>query len=418
MIYRKRYLEAKVGRYADEFPAILILGARQVGKSTLLGHVHGQRAKTFVFDPVVDVANARRDPDFFLDQNPGPLILDEIQYAPELLPAIKRRIDRDRCAGAYFMTGSQNLALLKNISESLAGRVVVLELGPMTTSEKNGCVSLPASPWLKVLLDAGGGMPDLSDRVRVPKNGDNDTLFSRVWRGGMPIVLDKMNDLLGDIMSSYLRTYVERDVRMVAQAGDQHLFSRFLGICAALTAQEINHSQLGREIGVTPQTAGRWLAVLRATYQWIEIPAYHGNAMKKVSGRAKGYICDTGLASHLQYVSSPDALSVHPLQGALVETYVVHDLLNSICALPAAPKVYHWRKYSGAEVDLVLERDGIFWPVEIKSATHIKSSHCEGLRAFRSEHPHLVHGPGIILAPVEEVTCMPGNIIVIPYDLS
>lgn len=396
----------------------MILGARQVGKSTLLNHVHGQKAKTFIFDPVVDIGNVRQDPDFFLDQNPGPLILDEIQYAPELLPAIKRRIDRNGRAGGYFMTGSQNPALLRNISESLAGRVVVLELGGMTTVEKSESASASSAPWLNALLDARGGLPDLSGHTRVPKTAEDDSLFSRIWRGGLPIMLDKSNDMLGDVMSSYLRTYVERDIRRLAEVEDQQLFTRFLGLCAALTAQEINHSQLGREIGITHQTAKRWLALLGATYQWIEIPAYHGNALKKVSERPKGYIRDTGFAAYLQYISSPDALAGHPLQGALMETYVVQDLLNTFCVLSLPPKVYHWRKHSGAEVDLVLERDGIFWPVEIKSTTRISSSHSEGIRLFRADHPHLRHGPGVILAPVEQVTCLPENVLVVPYDLA
>ncbi|MEI8242885.1 MAG: DUF4143 domain-containing protein [bacterium] len=410
-------MEAKLVRYAVEFPALLILGARQVGKSTLLNHIHGHKAKTFVFDPIVDIGNARQDPDFFLDQNPGPLILDEIQYAPELLPAIKRRIDAQGRMGNYLMIGSQNLALLKNIAESLAGRVIVLELGSMTTVEKNGAVSADSEPWLKTLLAAGGKMPELSGHTRVCKTAKNDSLFDRIWRGGMPITLDKGNERLGDVMSSYLRTYVERDVRIMAQVDDQHLFTRFLSLCAARTAQEINHSQVGREIGITPQTAKRWMALLAATYQWIEIPAYHGNALKKVSERSKGYICDTGLAAHLQYISSPDALAVHPMQGALMETYVVRDILNTFNALARPPKVYHWRRYSGAEVDLILERDGIFWPIEIKSTTRINAKHSEGIRLFRSHHPHLQHGPGVILAPVEQVSCLPENNIIIPYDL-
>jgi predicted AAA+ superfamily ATPase len=388
-----------------------------VGKSTLLAHLFGDKAEHIVFDPVVDVGNARRDPEFFLNQHPPPLILDEIQYAPELLGTIKRRIDRQPAAGQYFLTGSQNLALLKNVSESLAGRVIVLDVGPMTPAELNGCADPEGGTWLASLLDAGTGVPSLAGRFRLAPGDKEDTVYRRLWRGGLPLLLDRADNLVHDILSSYVRTYVERDVRAFAEVSDQQQFTRFLALCAALTAQETNHSQLGRELGVTPQTAGRWLAILRATFQWIELPPFAGSAIKRISGRPKGYLSDTGLAAHLQRLSSPTALEGHPALGALFETAAVGTLMRGFGLISSPPQVYHWRTHGGAEVDVLLERDGIFWPIEIKAAARITSADARGIKAFRATYPHLRHGTGVVIAGVEAPDRLSEDILIVPYDL-
>ncbi len=417
MNYRGRLLEAKLIRYAKEFSALLLMGPRQVGKSTLFAHLFGTQARHIVFDPVVDVGNARQDPDFFLDQQPPPVILDEVQYAPELLGAIKRRIDRRPAPGQYFLTGSQNLSLLKRVSESLAGRVLVLDLGGMTLSELRGRGQPSGATWLAALMEAGTRAPDLSSFHRLMPASKDDTLHRHLWRGGLPLLIDRADDLVPDILASYLRTYVERDVRALAEVHDQQQFTRFIALCAALTAREVNHSQLGRDIGVTPQTAGRWLGVLKATFQWIEVPPFHGNSIKRISGRPKGYLADTGLAAHLQRMSSPEALSGHPSLGALFETWVVGDILRRFCLMHTPPQVYHWRRHSGAEVDLLLERDGTFWPIEIKAASRVTMADARGIHAFRAAYPNLRHGVGIIVAAVEEASRLSEDVLVVPCDL-
>jgi predicted AAA+ superfamily ATPase len=324
--YHSRYIEAKALRHASNFSVLLVLGARQSGKSTLLGHLFGAGATRHTFDPLTDVGNARQDPDFFLDQNPAPLILDEIQYVPEMIAAIKRRVDRDPAPGQYFLTGSQNPALLKSIGESLAGRVMVLDMHPMVLAEVKGLAEPDRACWLDTLLDAGPQTPDLAAFERLPREAAADTLFRRVWRGGYPRLLGFQDADVSDIFSSYFQTYVERDIRVLLDVRDEQQFGRFVALCAALTAQEINHAQLGREVGVTPQTADRWLAALRATYQWIEVPGYHGNTVKRVIGRGKGYFTDAGLAAWFQRISSPAALAGSPALGALFETYVALSL--------------------------------------------------------------------------------------------
>ena len=236
----------------------------------------------------------------------------------------------------------------------------MLDLGPLTLSERQGWGAGSGRVWLDLLLEAGSTLPDLSCQERVPRVAPLTTVFEVLWRGGYPRTLDQSPDVIVDIMQSYVCTYVERDVRTLTNVQDQQQFTRFLSLCAALTAQQVNHSQLGREIGITPQTASRWLNVLKATYQWLELPPYHGNTIKRISGKPKGYPTDTGLACFQQRISSAEALSGHPLLGALFETHVVLDIHRNFHRLTMPPQVHHWRTLAGAEVDLLLERDGIF----------------------------------------------------------
>jgi len=390
MSYRARYAEARLADYARVFKVVLVTGARQVGKSTLLAHVLPD-VPSFVFDPVQDLVGARRDPDLFLQNQPRPLVLDEVQYAPELLPSLKRLVDRSDARGQYFLTGSQNLALLRSVAESLAGRVGVLHLLPMTSREMGADTPPPA--WLDAYLNGAGPIPDLLP----PPIHDDGGLFRALWRGGLPGLLDLPDRLVPDYLRSYVQTYLERDVRLVADVADLVTFRRFLGLAAALTGQELNDSHAGREIGVSPQTARRWYAVLAATWQWIELPPLTRNAVKRVSQRRKGHLHDTGLACHLQRITSPDALAVSPLLGALFETWVLHALRGQFAGMGVAPDVLHWRSAGGAEVDLVLERDGTLFPIEVKCKTNPTGHDARGLRAFRDTYREQRLGPSLLV---------------------
>jgi len=416
MKYRRRHTERKIRQYRKVFPVLLVTGARQVGKSTLLREVLGPDVPHVVFDPVLDVGAARQDPEFFLAQHPPPVVLDEVQYAPELLAVIKRWVDRSPKPGQYFLTGPQNLAMLRNVSESLAGRVMVLDLPALSLAERCGCAGPMTESWVDDLFEEDA-VERLRARDRLPALASEPTLFARVWRGGMPGILDLADDMLPDVFASYVRTYIERDVRQMAAVEDQHMFSRFLALCAALSGQEINHSQLGRELGVTHQTARRWIALLSASFQWVEVSAYHGNTIKRIARKPKGYLADTGLAAHLQRISSPQALGGHPLQGALFETHVVLDILKQLQMCKTRPQVLHWRSHGGAEVDLLLERDAVYVPIEIKSAARVTTGDARGILAFRETYPQLRHGPGVILAATEEVSVLPNGVIAAPYDL-
>ncbi len=410
-MYLHRQQTERLRKLIQFFPAVVITGARQVGKSTFIKHVLGAQAAYVEFDPVVDVENARQDPDLFLNNRAPPLILDEIQYAPEVVAAIKRRIDKDRSPGQYVLTGSQQWGVLRSMAESLAGRAVFLDMDSFSLAE---IAQSPVPPWLLSWLDG----PDrfLSQRPsRLPLKG---TLYEHLWRGFLPEAQFLPLDLLPDFHQAYVRTYIERDVRLLADVSDWQLFGRFVRLLGALSAQEINYSQIGRELGITPQTARRWLDVLRATFQWFEVPAYEGNAIKRVSGRPKGYFADTGVACMAQAISSPNAIASHPLWGALFETAIACEVRKQCALMSPRPQLYHYRSRGGAEVDLLLERDGTFFPIEIKAKSHPGRGDTRGITAFREAHPHLKIEHGLVLAPCETMYPLSDRDHAVPWDLA
>lgn len=409
MKYKPRLLAGRLQQMIERFPVVVVCGARQVGKSTLVHHAL-PGWDTVVFDPAQDIGNARQDPDLFLDNHPAPLVLDEIQYAPELVAAIKRRVDRQRLPGQYVLTGSQQWAVLRTASESLAGRAVFLELEGFSLAEIAQCSS--PDHWLaRYLQDPEAFIAQPVTRLSLLR-----TTYQQLWHGCLPECDSLEREWVGVFLRAYLQTYIERDVRLLSDVSDWQQYGQFVRLVAALTAQEVNHAQLGREIGVTPQTARRWLSLLRATYQWYEVPAYHGNTAKRISGKPKGYFADTGLACSLQMISSPEALAGHPMAGALYETAVVAEIRKLSAALSTPPALHHWRSHGGAEVDLLLERDGRLYPVEIKLTTRPQNRHTRGFAALRQTYPQARIAPGLVICAAERSWRLNEIDVAVPWD--
>lgn len=409
-MYLNRAMSTRLYELLDLFPAVVISGARQVGKSTLLLHHLAEKADFVVFDPVLDVEDARRDPELFFENHTTPLVLDEIQYAPELLTVLKRRIDRERKPGQYILTGSQQWGVMKSVAESLAGRVVFLDLEGFSLLEADDRAR--DIPWLHAWLDAtdtvcAQGVDRLEGRHR---------LYEALWRGWLPEAQLLPQNAVTDYFRAYFRTYIERDARLLADISDWQQFGRFMRLAAALTAQPINFSQLGREIGITPKTARRWLDILKATFQWYEVPAYSGNTLKRISEKPKGYIADSGVACFSLAVSTPKAVPSHPQWGAIFETAVYGEVRKALSLLSSCPRVYHWRTHGGAEVDLVLERDGIFYPIEIKAASNPSRHALSGIRAFRKTYPHLKTAPGLVVCPCKKFRKISKRDYLMPWD--
>ena len=407
--YHERSLTDRLRELAGVFPAIVVVGARQVGKSTLLSHTFGMVAETVVFDPVIDVGNARQDPELFLANRKTPLILDEVQYAPELVAALKRQIDRDRTPGRYILTGSQQWGVFSSLAESLAGRAVFLDLEGFSLAEIAGRAK---AGWLAAYLDDPQAFVALSiKRLRLPGN-----LWEILWRGNLPEAQFIPLNTIPAFLQAYQRTYIERDVRLLAEVNDWHLFGRFIQLCAALTAQEVNQNQFGRELGIHHATAKKWLAMLSATFQWYEVPPYHGNSIKRLSGKRKGYFADTGLLCALQAMASPETIGGHPLWGSLFETAVMAEIRKQSSLLPVPPNIYHWRAHSGAEVDVVLEYNGVLYPIEIKASSRPKRSDVRGIAAFRDAYPKREVSPGLIVCPCAEKARITETVWSLPWD--
>jgi predicted AAA+ superfamily ATPase len=405
--YKIRHLEDKLRLVSKHFKAVLILGARQMGKSTLLGNVFPQ-LRHITFDPIQDLYGARADPDLFLDNFPSPLILDEVQFAPELLPAIKRKVDLSPQKGQYFLTGSQNFNILKNIAESLAGRVCILHLGNMTPFETT---DVPHGHWLKTYLDCPENM------LQNYKGKTDSPLYETLWKGGLPGTLDIPETLASTFFSSYIQTYIERDVRTIEMITDVSLFNRFIGITAALTSQEINSTQLGRDIGISPAIASRWVDLLKGTYLWKETLPFFGNTLKRLAKKRKGYITDTGIACYLQRISSPQGLANHPLLGAIFESFCVNMIMNISDSFYTPPHFYHWRTAAGAEVDLILDYNGRLYPIEIKCKSNITSYDTRGIKAFYETYQETQNiAPALILYAGDQCYRAGENITVMPWN--
>lgn len=408
-MYHHRLQTDRLRLLARSFPVVVVSGARQVGKTTLLRHCFPEYDYV-VFDASLDIENARREPDLFLLNHPPPVILDEIQYAPEVVAAIKRRVDRaPERAGQYLLTGSQQWQILQRLSESLAGRSAFLDLFGFSIPE---IVDAPGG-WLPGWLEA---KDDFLAQARTAGRYEGQ-LPEWLWRGSLPRAIALETEVIPDFWSGYHRTYVERDARLLGEVDDWQEFGRFVRLMSALTAQEINYSQLGREIGMTPQTARRWLKILEGTYQWFELAAFSGNPTKRVSSRPKGYFADTGLACHHARLSSPRALTSHPLYGALFETAMAGELIKQAAVLPARPVFYHWRSAGGAEVDLILERDGRLHPFEIKLTAAPTRRMASGITAFREAHTHLDVAVGALLCAVDQPRWITEDVMALPWNL-
>jgi predicted AAA+ superfamily ATPase len=404
-MYKQRHIEQNVIELSTCNKIVLITGARQVGKSTLLTHLFPSM-KHITFDPLHDTYGARADSDLFLKSFPSPIILDEIQYVPELLSALKRLVDTNTNFGQYFLTGSQNFLMMKEISETLAGRVAILNLYPMTQLEMHS----HSSHWLDKYL-----MRDVDFHKNL-EAVSTAPLFETIWRGGMPALIDRTANTLPNYFESYLRTYIERDILTTSNIQNIQNFTLFARFLAANTAQEINLSHLGREVGVSPATAAQWKTVLQMTYFWLELPAYHKNAIKKITHKSKGYVFDTGMACHLQRITSADALSQYPGRGALFENYCVNQIHGYLQKKISSPQLYHWRTTNNAEIDLILEQDGWLFPIEFKCKTTVNGNDAKWFKRFKETHSDAQIFKGVIVYAGDVVRYVTEDVIAIPWN--
>lgn len=412
MPYLKRLIEKKLNKLAQHFPALLITGARQVGKSTLLGHQF-PHVKHLTFDPIIDVYNAKADPDLFIQHLQTPIILDEIQFIPQVLSSIKRKIDGDKITGEFFLTGSQNFSMMHHVSETLAGRIAILTLQTLCIAEMAQKTNL----WLNAFIkNPNAFFKNATGICFCTHLNKGIPLHEMLWRGFYPGLIEMPNDIIQDALESYFKTYIERDVRTLIDVNDVHTFSKFVMLLANLTAQEINYSELGRDINITAQTAKRWMDVLIACFQWTSVPAFSTNTIKRISQKPKGYLTDTGMACHLMRIGSSEALQAHPNLGALFETMVVQDILKQIPLLDERVAVYHWRAHSGAEIDLLLEVNNRYFPIEIKHKSNPTAKDARGIQAFKDAYPHLQIEMGLILAPVKTMYPVTPHCYAMPFD--
>lgn len=344
-----RECEPLVRRMAQQFPAVLVTGARQVGKTSLLRRLF-PGASYLTLDFPGHAEAARTAPDQLLDQYRPPLILDEIQYVPDLLRHVKVRIDRDRSPGQYLLTGSQVFALMQGVSESLAGRCGVLTLHTLSLGE-----------------------------LAARENGADEADY--LFRGGYPALYGDTEAELW--FPSYVATYLERDIRNVLRIGDLQEFHRFMRVCALRNAQVLNYSDLARDAGVSPNTARKWLGLLEASGILALAEPYFGNRTKRLIKAPKLVFLDSGLAAFLAGFRSAGGLFGSPYAGAFWEAYVFGQVFRQGANLGRPVSVHYWRTAGGQEVDLVVELGaGEIWAAECKWKEHPGPGDEGGLRAL------------------------------------
>jgi predicted AAA+ superfamily ATPase len=357
-VYLTRTAERFVAAAAQQFPVLLVTGARQTGKTTLLRHA-SETDRTYVsLDDSRILDLARRDPVLFLQRFRPPLLIDEIQYAPELLPYIKMEVDQAARPNLFWLTGSQQFHMMKGVSESLAGRVAVIQLLGVSRRE---CVGQDSDLGPFLPTPAALGARTLgTERVGVLE------LYRAIWRGTYPaIALHETMDR--DLFyGSYVQTYLQRDVRDLARVGDELAFLRFLKIGAARTGQLLNLSEFARDADIAVNTAKSWLSILKASGIIYLLEPYHNNVNKRMIKTPKLYFLDTGLAAYLTEWSSPETLEAGALSGAIFETWVIAELLKSYLHRGKQPPFYFYRDKDKKEIDLLIVSDGTVYPLEIK----------------------------------------------------
>lgn len=403
-IYIPRTLESTIRQASRQFPVLLVSGPRQVGKTTLLRHLAvDERAYVTLDDPAL-VELARAEPGLFLERFKPPILIDEIQYAPQLFPLIKMAVDQQREPGDFWLTGSQKFHLMKGVSESLAGRVGIMNLAGLSRMERqgHGAVDAPFSPDASVL----------NDRLAVAKPMDLEQLYNVIWRGSFPAIAlsEEMDRDL--FYSSYVQTYLQRDVRDLARVGDESSFMRFLRAAAARTGQLLNLSDLARDADVSPNTAKSWLSILEASGVIYLLKPYHSNLTKRLVKAPKLYFLDTGLCAYLTEWSSSQVLEAGAMSGAILETWVVTEILKSWWHQGKQPPLYYYRDRDKKEVDLLIDRDNVLHPVEIKKTSTPRK---ELVRHFRvMENLGKEVGDGALICMVKSILPVTSDVSAVP----
>ena len=399
--YIRRSLEPIVKKAAREFPAVVLTGPRQSGKTTLLQHVFGRQHRYVSLDLPDVRAAAAEDPRGFLELYPPPVIFDEVQHAPHLLPYIRAKVDaRRNRKGQYLLTGSQNLLLAEKVTESLAGRAAMIRLLPLSRREAEGRPNAPLA-WER--------------KGVAPSSGSHG--FGELWksfiRGGYPELAVQPDRDAFLWQASYIQTYLERDVRTLRQVGDLTQYQNFLRVLAARSAQLLNLTDVARDLGVAVNTVKAWLSVLEATYQVVIVRPYFANVGKRLVKTPKVYFTDVGTLCYLAGLKDPEHAAAGPMGGAIFETAVLSEILRTLTHRGIDPRVYFWRTMAGTEVDFVVETNEGLVPIEVKLSGTPRPAMAASVRLFQRDladkaTPGYVVHPGDIQLPLGlGVTAMP-----------
>lgn len=403
MTYIKRDIEDKILSLSREFPCILITGPRQVGKTTVLKQLINPDRNYVTLDDLEERRIAKTDPALFFQLHDLPIMIDEVQYAPELFSYIKIAIDNGASPGDFWLTGSQAFKMMELAQESLAGRVAILHMSSLSQHEIYG--NGKNTPF-SIDLD------NLKNRKNTGTSADIKEIYSRIWKGSMPgLISGKFSDR--DVFySSYIQTYIERDVSELININDKFLFQDFIRATACRAGQMLNIHDIAGDVGISDDTAKRWLAVLEKSDIIFFIRPYSNNLLKRTIKTPKMYFFDTGLVAYLTRYSSAEILQNGASNGAILENYVVNEIVKSYHNNAKDCLIWYYRDKDNNEIDMVIESDGELHPLEIKRSVNPGT---ELVKAFSVlDKGSVPRGKGAIICMRPELSAVNADNYIVP----
>lgn len=403
MAYIKRDIENKILALSKEYSCILITGPRQAGKTTVLRQLMSDDREYVTLDDLEERSLSKRDPAMFLQMHTTPIMIDEVQYAPELFSYIKMEIDKGAAPGTYWLTGSQAFKLMELAQESLAGRVAILHMSSLSQHEIYG-----SGDCIPFTLE----LDSLKAREETNAPADITEIYDRIWKGSMPgLASGKFSDR--DVFySSYLQTYIDRDVKEQVQLADPLLFRDFVRAAACRAGQMLNTHDIAQDVGVSDETAKRWLQVLEKSDVIFFLRPYSNNLLKRTVKTPKMYFFDTGLVAYLTRYSSPEILANGAINGAILENFVVSELLKSYHNNAKECLLWYYRDSNSNEIDMVIESDGMLHPLEIKRSVNPGS---ELISAFAHlDKASVPRGNGAILSMRPKLSAINSENYIVP----
>lgn len=408
MNYINRAMEGTFKRLSKEFPAILVTGPRQVGKTTMLKKLMTEEnaGREYVtLDDLNEREMAKNDPKLFFQIHKPPVFIDEVQYAPELFPYIKIHVDEHHTPGDFWLTGSQVFKLMKGVQESLAGRICLLSMSSLSQAEVCGNTTTPFTLNIE----------RLSARTKEVAAIDTPTLYERIFAGGMPALASGQFTDRRAVYSSYISTYIDRDVKEISGTIDSLKFMNFITATAALSGQMVNYKTIADSAEIDQIKAKEWLGILETLGIIFYLHPYSNNVLKRTISKPKLYFYDTGLVAYLTKWSDSETLMNGAMSGAILENYTVSEIIKSYHNSGIEPFIYYYRDKDTKEIDVIMEGDGKLHPMEIKK-TATPASQLTRVFSVIEKSP-LVRGTGAVLCTSDKLTAFNSENLVVPIWL-
>ena len=407
MKYIERTLERKFLKMSSFFKAVLITGARQVGKTTILKHLAEGQKRTYVsMDNTMARTLAKSDPVLFFQTYKPPIIIDEIQKAPELFEQIKIMCDESEERGLFWLTGSQQYNMMKNVRETLAGRIGILELYSLSKNEVDG---------IRFPNEMDFSLACLQQRQACTGKNDVVDVFDHIWRGGMPDAIYADAEQRQEYYNSYIETYLMRDVSEEGEITDSVRFRKFLNACAALVAEQVNYKTLAEAAEISQPTAKEWLRLLQGIGIIYLLQPFANNELKRLAKTPKLYFCDTGLCAYLSMWLTRDTLMNGAASGHYFENYVIIELVKNFSYSSVKANLTYYRDSNAKEIDVMVEENGLIHPLEIKKSANPDRREIKKYEII--DKTNLERGSGGIICMCEEVIPIDGKNCFIPCNL-